>query len=717
MEVANLVARFSADGDERVIGALNRVDAGVTRVADNSGRAGRGLGSVFSIAGGFLGAQAVTHVLGMARGLVQAQADAEQTRIRLEVVTGSAQQAEQLLGQVQDLAAKTPFSFPELADAAANLESFGLKSMEWLTIIGDTAAGTGKSVDQVTQALLDAQAGEYERLKELGIQARVEGDKLTFSYMKNGREITETVDKNNQEQINSTLQAIWSSKYQGAMEKQSKTFAGQMSTLKDNVSLAMQSMTAGVFGFATKGLAFVNSIFANGFRATIESTFGDAGARVLDFFDTIIGGAGRLGAALVAAFGEGAPVSDLVKLLPPGLQEVGEKLLLVADAAGDLYSAFQSRGFSGLLRQLPQELMQVGRMLFDVAKSLGQSIVDAIQQTDLSGVGQKAGEIARTLIVGIAQWLPEHWDEVVIALTALMLALPGAIVGIGTLLVPKAIELIRGFVDGLNINWSAVGEYFRGLPARIVAQVPDLSQTLQAHGGGLISGLWNGAVQAWFTVNDWLGSRGEAVVAAIGDLSGLLVDVGAATVQGLWSGAEGVWTGVTTWLENFGGEILLYVGDLSGLLWDVGTSLVAGMANGVRAGAGMVADAVNAIVGSIPPAVRRLLGIASPSKVMRDLFYEVPRGAALGIEDGAHLVSRAMGGLAAGVAPVGTGTANAPRVRVSGGTGSGRTQVINLDLRGALIGRGAEAEIMAIVKRNAGAVVDPRVRGRALAGA
>jgi len=48
--------------------------------------------------------------------------------------------------------------------------------------LGDLASSTGKSFDQLAEAVLDAQTGEFERLKEFGIKASANGDKVTFSF-------------------------------------------------------------------------------------------------------------------------------------------------------------------------------------------------------------------------------------------------------------------------------------------------------------------------------------------------------------------------------------------------------------------------------------------------------------------------------------------------------------------------------------------------------
>jgi hypothetical protein len=48
--------------------------------------------------------------------------------------------------------------------------------------LADVAASQGKSFDQLTEAVLDAGPGEFERLKEFGIQASKGGDQVSFSF-------------------------------------------------------------------------------------------------------------------------------------------------------------------------------------------------------------------------------------------------------------------------------------------------------------------------------------------------------------------------------------------------------------------------------------------------------------------------------------------------------------------------------------------------------
>lgn len=96
---------------------------------------------------------------------------------------GSESAAQLALHDIQTLAAKTPFSVDELTSSFIKFVNRGLKpSMEDMKKMADLAASQGKSFDQLTEAVLDAGTGEFERLKEFGIQASKNGDQVSLSF-------------------------------------------------------------------------------------------------------------------------------------------------------------------------------------------------------------------------------------------------------------------------------------------------------------------------------------------------------------------------------------------------------------------------------------------------------------------------------------------------------------------------------------------------------
>jgi hypothetical protein len=58
--------------------------------------------------------------------------------------------------------------------------------------LGDLASSQAKDFDQLVEALLDAQTGEFERLKEFGVKAKVAGDQVAFTFKGQTVEVEKT---------------------------------------------------------------------------------------------------------------------------------------------------------------------------------------------------------------------------------------------------------------------------------------------------------------------------------------------------------------------------------------------------------------------------------------------------------------------------------------------------------------------------------------------
>lgn len=96
--------------------------------------------------------------------------DMETYKAQLETATGSTEKAAELMKSAIEMANKTPFEGGELVEATSMLEAMGMDSKKWLTYAGNMAGATGKDIMQATEAIIDAQAGEWERMKEFGIK-------------------------------------------------------------------------------------------------------------------------------------------------------------------------------------------------------------------------------------------------------------------------------------------------------------------------------------------------------------------------------------------------------------------------------------------------------------------------------------------------------------------------------------------------------------------
>lgn len=169
--------------------------------------------------------------------VVQVTAEFQKFEAVLTNTLGSRSQAQIALRQIQDFAAKTPFSVQELTASFVKLANQGFKpTTEEMRKLGDLASSTGKQFDQLTEAIIDAQTGEFERLKEFGIRASKEGDNVTFTFKGVQTQVEFT-----SEAIRNYILALGDAEgVSGAMASISATLGGQISNLGDAFNQLLQ---------------------------------------------------------------------------------------------------------------------------------------------------------------------------------------------------------------------------------------------------------------------------------------------------------------------------------------------------------------------------------------------------------------------------------------------------------------------------------------------
>lgn len=245
-----------------VLAAMRNVSAAVDGAGRGMIAGGDALSAVIArqrdqLAGSALAVGAVGAGAGFAfkKMFVDVAAQFEDFEATLRTVEGSSEAARASMGWISDFAAKTPFDLASVTEAFVQMRSYGLDPTDGLLqTLGDTASAMNRPVMQAVEAIADAVTGENERLKELGITAAVEGSKVIYTYTDRfGEQMTQTVDKNNRAQIISTIQAIWNSKYGGAMAERGRNWNNMIANLGDHWSrFALAVMDAGVFD-AMKG--------------------------------------------------------------------------------------------------------------------------------------------------------------------------------------------------------------------------------------------------------------------------------------------------------------------------------------------------------------------------------------------------------------------------------------------------------------------------------
>lgn len=201
-----------------------------------------------SITGKLATAFSVGAIINFGQKILETRAEFQKFEAVLTNTLGSNSAAQGVLTRIQDLASKTPFSVKELTESFVKLANRGFKpTNEELIKLGDLASSQGKSFEQLTEALLDAQSGEFERLKEFGIRAKTVGDNVTLAFK--GQEVT--VNKFNEGALRNAILGFGELKgVAGGMDAISKTLGGRISNLGDNFDVFFNNLgqnTEGVF--------------------------------------------------------------------------------------------------------------------------------------------------------------------------------------------------------------------------------------------------------------------------------------------------------------------------------------------------------------------------------------------------------------------------------------------------------------------------------------
>jgi len=161
---------------------------------------------------------------------------------------GSSGAAASSMAMIKEFAAKTPFSVDQLTSAFVKLANQGFTpTADQMRSLGDLASSTGKDFDMLAEAVIDASTGEFERLKEFGIKAKTEGDKVSFTF----KGITTQV-ANTSESIRDYILSLGNAQgVSGAMAAISETLGGKLSNLGDSwdtLLVTLGDQTSGIFG-------------------------------------------------------------------------------------------------------------------------------------------------------------------------------------------------------------------------------------------------------------------------------------------------------------------------------------------------------------------------------------------------------------------------------------------------------------------------------------
>lgn len=187
--------------------------------------------------------QVIQFIVNTGKAIFEITAKFEKYEKVLTTALGSEKQAKASMEAIKIMAANTAFSVDELTEGYVKMVNRGLRpSQKEMVALADLAASQGKTFDQLVEAVLDAQTGEFERLKEFGIKAKKEGDNISLVFKGQTK-----VVKNNEEAIYQAMIAMGAmTGVAGQNAKMMETLGGKTSNLGDNFDAMMVTLGNGL---------------------------------------------------------------------------------------------------------------------------------------------------------------------------------------------------------------------------------------------------------------------------------------------------------------------------------------------------------------------------------------------------------------------------------------------------------------------------------------
>jgi tape measure domain-containing protein len=241
-------------------------------------RAVEGLGAAVGKLAAALG------VIQAARFVFVKTAELESQTRSLQVLTGSAEKAGQIIKELQQLGAVTPFTSTELIDSAKRLQAFGVESnkvVETTRRLADVSGATGAELQGLVTAYGQVQAKgrlqgeELLQFQERGVALQ---QVLREEYGLSGEEFQKALEKGriSAEAVEYAIQKLTDAggKYANGAIAQSDTLNGRFSTLQDGIEglartigAALTPAIKAVLNEAIFAINTINQLIATGARA------------------------------------------------------------------------------------------------------------------------------------------------------------------------------------------------------------------------------------------------------------------------------------------------------------------------------------------------------------------------------------------------------------------------------------------------------------------
>lgn len=396
---------------------------------------------------------------------VKYNASIESYQTSFEVMTGSAEKAAEVIDKLKKVGAETPFELPDLADTTQLLMNYGFsadEAMDKMMMLGDISQGSADKMSRIATAYGQMSSAGKVSLEDVKQMIEAGFNPLQEISESTGESMASLYDRISKgtisvDEITASMQRATSEggKYFQSMEKQSQTFSGLISTLKDNAQQLLGEIVKPISDGLTESLlpAAISAI------EQLTQGFEENGV------SGMIQAAGNIVNGLFTGIIENAPL-----LISTGMELLNQFLLGIATGIPTLLT----KGFEivtqltlGILQNLPQLITQGAAVITNFVNGLLSSLPSVLQSgvqmilrlvdgiiNNLPAIVSAAAQAIARFIASIASNLPQILSTGIKIIGELASGLIRAIPN----LVGKIPQIISAIKDAfLSVDWLSVG--------------------------------------------------------------------------------------------------------------------------------------------------------------------------------------------------------------------------------------------------------------------
>lgn len=580
---------------------------------------------------------ATTAFAGIAAIGVKYNATMETYATSFEVMTGSAEKAAEVVDELKDIAASTPFEMPELAETTQLLMNYGFTAddaLDKMQMLGDISQGSAEKMNRIATAYGQMSSAGKVSLEDVKQMIEAGFNPLQEISESTGESMESLYDRISAgtisvDEITASMQRSTSEggRYFQSMEKQSLTFSGQMSTLKDNVQGLLGNVTSGIFEKLAQDvlpkinevLTTVNTAFEEGGFQGVLDAIGEMSPALdgvitkIQSFSTFLQNLGISPAAfagIVAAIG---PAITVVGTLVRGIGGISTAISGISTAVSGLggikgiftaltgpvgltvtaimglvaafsYLMATNDGFresvmttistimsslQPILQTLMGLLMEIGGIIFETIGSVLQQLAPVVAQI-ITFIGELVAMLApliNQLISSLAPVITQIVQVVSNIIQSLMpplISIIQAIMSAVQALMPPIQKIITVVVNVISKVMEVISPIISFIGEVIGKIVEIISPIIE-----VVVGIVSKIVEFISPLIDVFATIFGAIFDVVGAVFGAIWDV----ISGVFSGIESAWNGLT----GFVGGIVDGIGSAFNALVDGVKSVINGV--------------------------------------------------------------------------------------------------------------------------------------------